>query len=220
MQIQKKQAFKLKTVIYGSTRSIFFVYRGSGVLLFACTLCVYIISIMVLNPQQYLEQLASHLKVPLGKIQINEDSICSRTIGNKTVTGVTNIVLSMLIESNSNLWSKDSLEKAEIQQWLEYGIVHVIHIDEPQNLRQILSDLNDMLATKTYLVSYKLTVADVMLYYILINAMVAMSYLDKQKYMNLSRWFDNLQQDACIRQSNKLVDFSTNYLASLAPSKH
>lgn len=65
--------------------------------------------------------------------------VCSRVTGNKTVTGVINIIISLLTESKSNLWSTDSLEKVEIQQWLEYGIVYAVYVDEPQNLKQILS---------------------------------------------------------------------------------
>ncbi|KAJ8925320.1 hypothetical protein NQ315_009150 [Exocentrus adspersus] len=175
---------------------------------------------MVLNPQRYLTQLATFLNVPVKNIKVNETLICTCTVGNNTVKGIINIIISLLMESKSSLWSTDPLEKAEIQQWLEYGIVYAVHIDESQNLKGILSDLNDILAIKTYLVSYKLTVADVLLYYILLNAVASMSYLDKQKYMNVSRWFDNLQQESCVRQNNQIVDFSTNYLTSSTQSKY
>lgn len=64
--------------------------------------------------------------------------VCSCVVSNKTVTGVINIIISLIIESKSNLWGTDSLEKAEIQQWLEYGIVYAVHVDEPQNYKLIL----------------------------------------------------------------------------------
>ncbi|KAJ8935025.1 hypothetical protein NQ314_013050 [Rhamnusium bicolor] len=168
---------------------------------------------MVVRPQQYLEYIASLLNVKLGKICLN-NSVYTCVIGNKTISGVYNIIISLLLESKSNLSGTDPLEKAEIQQWIEYGVVYAVHIDNPHNLKQILNELNGIFATKTYLVSHKLTIADVLLYYILLN------FMKKEKYFNVSRWFDNLQQDTLLRQSHKIIDFNTNYLVSVAPSRH
>lgn len=44
--------------------------------------------------------------------------------------------------------------------------------------------------------------------------------MEKEKYIHLSRWFDNVQQDSSLRQSNNLINFNTNYLATLVPAKH
>ncbi|KAL3286798.1 hypothetical protein HHI36_001292 [Cryptolaemus montrouzieri] len=90
-------------------------------------------------------------------------------------------------------------------------MVYVIHANSYQNIHLIFNELNEALSLKTYLVSHKLTIADVVLYYLLCNVMAGLTPIEKELYMNISRWFDNIQQIDAIRQSNKLVNFSSNY---------
>lgn len=47
-----------------------------------------------------------------------------------------------------------------------------------------------------------------------------LSYLDKERFINLSRWFDNLQQMDDVRQDKKIINFKTNYLSYVAPARH
>ncbi|KAJ8983108.1 hypothetical protein NQ317_001851 [Molorchus minor] len=170
---------------------------------------------------QYLQNLSSYLKVKIEKPRYNEDSLCTCIVNGKIISGLSNIIAALLTESKSNLSGITSLENAEIQQWVEYGIVYVTHIyNNSQNLSLILKELNGILSRKTYLVSHKLTIADVLLYYILLNAMVSLPILEKEKYINVSRWFDNLQQENSLRQSKSFINFSTNYLISVAPARH
>lgn len=92
--------------------------------------------------------------------------------------------------------------------------------------------------TRTYLVSDVLTIADLVLYCALQGIVVIvlktvisiklilcvlqakLSYLEKEKYINVSRWFDNLQCLDSIRETSKPVDFKTVYLVAVAPSRH
>lgn len=105
-----------------------------------------------------------------------------------------------------------------------------------------LQDLNDHLSLKTFLVNDRLTIADIILYYAVYNIVVNinhiyylyyvvtiriyhyfqenMTYLEKEKFVHFSRWFDNMQQDKKLLQKNKSIDFSTNYLVSVAPARH
>lgn len=58
-----------------------------------------------------------------------------------------------------------------------------------------------------------ITIADVAMYYSLQNAMENLSYLEKEKYLNVSRWYDHIQQNSDIRNNKQMIDFSTLFLA-------
>ncbi|XP_076254145.1 aaRS-interacting multifunctional protein 3 [Rhynchophorus ferrugineus] len=165
----------------------------------------------------YFNNLAKFLKIPLGKISI-KDNVCIRTHDNKTTIGVINIIFSLLKESKLCLKPNNHLDEAQMRQWLEYTIIYLIHNN--QNLHSTFKDLNEHLETKTYLVNEQFSIADAFLYYVLVKTMINLSPLDKEKYIHVSRWFDNVQQDSTLRQSNNLINFNTNYLATLVPAKH
>ncbi|KYB26302.1 eukaryotic translation elongation factor 1 epsilon-1 [Tribolium castaneum] len=171
---------------------------------------------MVVNALKPLNQIATFLKVQPGKITLDDDSMPVRVVNKNTSSGYINIILELVKEGKASLEGCSDLEKALIRQWIEYGFVYVAKADNPQ---QILKELNAVLATRTYLVAHKLTIADVFLYYFLQDIMGKLSILEKEKYSHVSRWFDNLQQNSSIRQSNKLVNFDTLYLASVAPAR-
>ncbi|CAH1114599.1 unnamed protein product [Psylliodes chrysocephalus] len=165
---------------------------------------------MVVNIQKNLNQIASLLKIKLDDAKINK-------IPN---SGVTNKVFQLVSAPNSSLGPKNQMEILEVQQWIEYINVYVVHVDSPQNARIVLKELNEILAEKTYLVGFRLTIADILLFYTLKKVMRSLSGLDKENYLNLCRWFDNLQHDALIRPNNEVIDFSSNYLAALVPARH
>ncbi|XP_060528284.1 eukaryotic translation elongation factor 1 epsilon-1 isoform X2 [Cylas formicarius] len=142
---------------------------------------------------QHLADIAKFLQTPLGKISTKEELI-SRSHGDKTVSGVFNIIFSLLSESKSSLGPKNILEEAQ--------------------------DFNGILRTKTFLVEDRITIADVFLYYTISYIMENLANADKEKYLNVSRWFDNLQQNVSLRQSRKLVDFNINFLYLTNPSRH
>ncbi|XP_060528281.1 eukaryotic translation elongation factor 1 epsilon-1 isoform X1 [Cylas formicarius] len=168
---------------------------------------------------QHLADIAKFLQTPLGKISTKEELI-SRSHGDKTVSGVFNIIFSLLSESKSSLGPKNILEEAQVRQWLEYAIVYVLNASSDQNIQTLLKDFNGILRTKTFLVEDRITIADVFLYYTISYIMENLANADKEKYLNVSRWFDNLQQNVSLRQSRKLVDFNINFLYLTNPSRH
>ncbi|KAJ3649728.1 hypothetical protein Zmor_021453 [Zophobas morio] len=172
---------------------------------------------MVVNAVKPLNQLASFLKLQAGKITFSENTLPTRVVNKNSTFGYINIVIDLIKQANSNLEGCTDLEKAEVRQWIEYAILYAAHSELSH---QVLRELNAVLATRTYLVSHRLTAADLFLYYILQPTMENLAILDKERFVHVSRWFDNLQQDSSIRQSNKLVNFSTLYLASVAPARH
>jgi translation elongation factor 1 epsilon-1 len=175
---------------------------------------------MVVNSLKSLNQLASFLRVQPGKITLNEDTLPTRVVNKTTVSGYVNIILQLTKEGNSELEGCNNLEKAEVRQWIEYALLYATQGEVNPSSSQLLKELNTILSSKTYLVSHKLTIADIFLYYVLQNTLENLTILEKEKYVHISRWFDNMQQNSSIRQSNKLVNFNTLYLASLAPARH
>lgn len=174
---------------------------------------------MVIINEQYVKNVAEYLDVPLGKIT-TKNGFLVHIHKNQSTEGVINIILSLLKDSKSNLTPKDISEESLARQWLEYVIIYVGNISTYQTTQFLLKDLDHILSTKTYLVQNRLTIADIALFYSLLDLVASLSSFDKEKYLNISRWFDNIQQDPILRKKNNLVDFSTNYLANLVPAKH
>ncbi|KAF5280386.1 hypothetical protein FQR65_LT03195 [Abscondita terminalis] len=170
------------------------------------------------NVIKCLMQVASYLKVPSGKIQIDSNLVPIRITNDSTTKGFISIIFELLNEAKLSI--NKALDVAEARQWLEYAILYVARADGSQNVEQVLKELNNLLSTKTYLVSYNISIADVVLFYMMHHIFVNLSYLDKEKYLNVSRWFDNVQQDALVRQKNSMIEFKTNYLTVVAPAKH
>lgn len=93
---------------------------------------------------KHLKSLAKALKVPLDK-NVQQDCVSTYKF-NKIQSNfihyffqrVTNQVFKLLEASKSNLAAKNPLEKAEIQQYIEYCVVYACHIDNPQNMSSVL----------------------------------------------------------------------------------
>lgn len=61
-------------------------------------------------------------------------------------------------------------------------------------------ELNDYLQTRSYLVGYALTIADAAVFLSLSPVVAALSYVDKERYANVSRWFNHVQNVTNFRQ--------------------
>ncbi|XP_045157929.2 eukaryotic translation elongation factor 1 epsilon-1-like [Mercenaria mercenaria] len=103
-------------------------------------------------------------------------------------------------------------EKAVVDQWLEYKVCHIDRCPSDKDKLTILKDLDNYLKDKVYFLHHRLCLIDIVLYYTFQPTFAELTFYDKQKYMHLSRWFDNVQQTATIRQSIPLVTFSKTQL--------
>nr|XP_023017982.1 eukaryotic translation elongation factor 1 epsilon-1 [Leptinotarsa decemlineata] len=165
---------------------------------------------MVGNVHQILDSISSLLQVKFPK-DTSKDQSKHEVIS----------TIFELMKSTENLEyiPKNRTETAEIQQWIEYGIVYGAHLETQQNISFILTELNNILATKTYLAAPRITVADAFIYHVLLKTMGSLSNLEKEKFLNVCRWFDTVQ-DRFSRKKSELVDFSSIYLATLVPARH
>lgn len=59
-----------------------------------------------------------------------------------------------------------------------------------------------------------------MLYSFLCCLQKSLSPVDKENYLNLSRWYDHLQQRPEIHQGEALLNFTTIYLHNWATGTH
>ncbi|CAG9813616.1 unnamed protein product [Phaedon cochleariae] len=157
---------------------------------------------MVTAVEQHLKPIASFLKV---KLKTNAKD------GKSPGNGVISTIFKLLEDSKSNLGPSNTGESAEIQQWIEYGLLYLSKT-QGSNLNFILCELNGFLSTRTYFVAHRFTIADAFLFYKLHTVLESLATLEKERYLNVCRWFDNLQGDNTLRQNRTLINFSTNYL--------
>ncbi|XP_028826239.1 eukaryotic translation elongation factor 1 epsilon-1 [Denticeps clupeoides] len=89
-------------------------------------------------------------------------------------------------------------QRAVVQQWLEF---RVTRIDEcpREEIRTVLKDLNQYLEDKVYLAGNSLSIADPLLYYAIHHIVVDLAVQEKERYMNLTRWFDHIQHYPGVR---------------------
>lgn len=139
--------------------------------------------------------------------------------------------------------SENLEESLLVNQWLEYGnlFVHNISMSDDKNLtKALLDELNNYLVIKSYLVGESLTVADLVVFFFIQDIMVGprillihrapinsilsfqkyLTYLDKERYLNLSRWYNHIQQLAFVQTSEKPINLSTTYLVGWATGTH
>ena len=103
-------------------------------------------------------------------------------------------------------------EQALVRQWLEYAVCNVNHVDVPHVSKQVLKDVNGVLAERTYVAGTSLSLADIVLYHLLFKVVNNLTFQEKEQFIHLSRWYNNLQQDADVRGSNSSLTFSRTLL--------
>ncbi|XP_066246846.1 eukaryotic translation elongation factor 1 epsilon-1 [Euwallacea similis] len=168
---------------------------------------------------QLLTKVSNYLEIPSGEIT-KRDTTFVRRHNNQSTIGIINIIFAMLKETKSNKGVLEGTDETLIYQWLEYSIVYAIRANNNQAIHEVLKELNSILSSKSFLVGHRLTIADVFLYYVLLNIMSNLSNFEKEQFLNVSRWFDNIQEDPSLRLKNDLVDFSTIYLATTVLARH
>ncbi|KAG8187320.1 hypothetical protein JTE90_011690 [Oedothorax gibbosus] len=95
-------------------------------------------------------------------------------------------------------------EQASVYQWLEYCLLHA----NQQDIRQVLKELDFSLKDKVYFVGNQLTVADLFFYLTLHETYSKLSFQDKELYFNLSRWFRQVQNEACAHELYPKISFA------------
>ncbi|XP_067632476.1 eukaryotic translation elongation factor 1 epsilon-1 [Eurosta solidaginis] len=171
-----------------------------------------------------ITKIANSIGVPPGKLNLDSEKVITRTNNNKTVSGFATILNALAQESQSEIARNSSATReinAEVYQWIEFAVLYVVPCSKDKHIsQQILRDFNKLLSSKSYLVGYSITLADLAVFYTIHNLMKSLTPIEKENYLNLSRWFDHLQHMPEIRQDGEVLNFSTIYLHGWATGTH
>ncbi|KAK6624451.1 hypothetical protein RUM44_011310 [Polyplax serrata] len=126
---------------------------------------------------------------------------------NKTLQGLRNVVSEVSFHKDAEL--------AAIQDgWLEFIQTHVDNFESSDTLKE----LNNYLLNKVYFVGNEFGSVDILIYYLLYNVFVSktqhliqalnLSLQEKEKYINVSRWFNAIQHNQKARSTRSLIPFS------------
>ncbi|XP_069127170.1 eukaryotic translation elongation factor 1 epsilon-1-like [Argopecten irradians] len=163
-----------------------------------------------------LSRLATYLGVSCGKISFDgKEKVPVLKVQNNTNPKGLITVAKYITRSSknaANLLGATPEEKAAIDQWLEYRVTRIDRSTLDKDVTNNLRELNQYLTDKVYVMGNSLTLADILLYNGLVRVMGSLSFYEKESFMNLSRWFDNIQHQTAIRQSLELVHFQRNQL--------
>ncbi|CAD7014247.1 eukaryotic translation elongation factor 1 epsilon-1 [Ceratitis capitata] len=171
-----------------------------------------------------ITKIANSLGVPPGEVKLNSEKIITRTNNSKTVSGFATILNTLAQESESEIARNSTASReisADVYQWIEFAVLYAAPGSKDKHVsQQLLRDFNKLFSTKSYLVGYFITLADLAIFYSIYNLVKSLSPVDKENYLNLSRWFDHLQQRPEIRQGGNVLNFTTIYLHGWATGTH
>ncbi|XP_074635807.1 eukaryotic translation elongation factor 1 epsilon-1-like isoform X1 [Acropora palmata] len=173
---------------------------------------------LFVNGCDEIENLLKFCEIPSERIQVKdtEDLLSSkvpslRLSTGQTVTGQRTVATYLSKMSKITLLGNSPLERAQVDQWLEYIQRELgSHFKHGMSTKGALEDLDKFLSQTVYLVGLQLTLADIMLYYQLHPKMLEMTVYEKEKLINLSRWFNQVQCYPGVQQYLAKVAFLRN----------
>ncbi|XP_011302504.1 eukaryotic translation elongation factor 1 epsilon-1 [Fopius arisanus] len=171
---------------------------------------------MVLCGIECVQRISQYLNIPSGKLQVTQSNTIAadNVVKNITIEGFSSIIQAYanLSKEQELHLGKDRITQTLVRQWLEYAVICVNYADVPANARRVLKELNIALRDNTYITGTHKTIADVALYYALHSIMNGLTYQEQAEYVHVSRWFDNIQQEAKLRHKLKIIDFDLMHL--------
>lgn len=175
---------------------------------------------LALNGCDEIENLLKFCDISSESIRVKDTEVLSLSkvpsltlCTGQTVTGLRTVAAYLSKISNRTLLGCSVLERAQVDQWMEYVQVELgFYLKQGTLTKRALKDLDKFLSHKVYLVGSQLTLADIMLYYSLHAEMLEMTVYEKEQLINLSRWFDQVQCYPCVRQYLSEVSFLRNTL--------
>ncbi|XP_035786318.1 eukaryotic translation elongation factor 1 epsilon-1-like [Anopheles albimanus] len=172
------------------------------------------------------KRIAAFLGVPLGKVGYNSEKILTRTKSAKepSISGFSSIIQSLVRETKKPVVGpipRDFEVECEILQWLDYAVLFVAPSNKDKHVaKTLLEELNHYLQSRSYLVNDTLSIADVVVFHTIFETMSNLQPLEKENYLNVSRWYHHLQQLDEVRQGKVLLNFSTLQLLEWATGTH
>ncbi|XP_069776956.1 eukaryotic translation elongation factor 1 epsilon-1 [Narcine bancroftii] len=132
---------------------------------------------------------------------------------NTNYEGLTTIASHLVkVAKKEQLLGTTPEKSALVQQWLEYRVTQIDRRNNQDDKRVILKELDCYLEDKVYMAGNSFTLADIMLYNGLHPIMAALTHEDREKYVNVSRWFNHIQHYPGVRQHSPVIIFVKNRL--------
>uniref|UniRef100_A0A8D0L5Q7 Eukaryotic translation elongation factor 1 epsilon-1 n=1 Tax=Sphenodon punctatus TaxID=8508 RepID=A0A8D0L5Q7_SPHPU len=136
-----------------------------------------------------------------------------QTNSGPSLTGLTTIATHLVKQAKKEqLLGSNAEEKAIVRQWLEYRVTQIDGQSNKDDIRIILKDLNLYLEDKVYVTGNNFTLADILMYYGLHSIIADLTVQEKEKYLNVSRWFNHIQHYPGVRQHLSNIVFIKNRL--------
>lgn len=102
----------------------------------------------------------------------------------------------------------NDFDKAQVCQWILYYEMHIKPLaDDHQSMLKRAEELTDHLSRQTFMVGNHITLADLFLFQYIHSFMNTLSFQDKEKFIHLSRWFQNMQNTLGVKEKLPLVHF-------------
>ncbi|XP_071836227.1 eukaryotic translation elongation factor 1 epsilon-1-like [Apostichopus japonicus] len=162
-----------------------------------------------------VKALARYFNLKNCKCKFDKKSGVTQLVHNgQTVCGLASIASFLVQNSEQPSLHGGSchMTKAQIQQWLQYRVTIVDRCLNEKDVTTVLKELNSFLESRVYFVTSSLTVADLVLYFGLFATFNQLTLQEKEKYLHLSRWFNNVQRVAKLEEFYPILPFSLNYL--------
>ncbi|XP_022091997.1 eukaryotic translation elongation factor 1 epsilon-1-like [Acanthaster planci] len=166
--------------------------------------------------KQDLKALARFLNVTGVKVNVNsETKVPVLTLNGTTVRGLSSVAtyLAKTAGRHDLIGGNDTGERAAVSQWLEYRVTDIDRCHAEKDASTVLKELNIYLSTRTYFLGERLTLPDLLIMYGLQSSLSSLTFQEKEKYMNVSRWFDNVQSiEGVLQKQATPVYFVKNLL--------
>ncbi|XP_070490664.1 eukaryotic translation elongation factor 1 epsilon-1 [Chironomus tepperi] len=159
-----------------------------------------------------ITRVAKYLKYPIkGKLSYTEDNIIQLQINEKEKIVGYSSILNYFHNEVQNKDNQSVQDFYQTKQFFDFANLFIRSTSKRDKYAACL-ELNSYLESRSYLIGQRISLADLVVFYSLNNIMLQLSPLEKESYLNLSRWYSYIQSIETIRQNTKEVNFSTIHL--------
>lgn len=161
--------------------------------------------------KKVVREVAKYLRQDKVKIECDKNTIAVEAKGKRT-QGFVCGTLGLVRTFGPHLEGHTPLEKSLTHSWLTYFSTQLLHCATFEALNTCLHHINKELENRAFLCGFRFTVADLLLFLILHPFVVNWSFMHKEQYQNLSRWFSTVQRDDKLSSTYAPVQFSRTTL--------
>merc|ERR1711976_251613 len=168
-------------------------------------------TVSLATAMQEVQCLATFLSVSCDNVKIQEQTKvpCVEGDNGNVAVGLASVSKYLTRKcKRKDLLGQTPEGEAFVNQWVEYRVTQLARLYESKESQlSVLKELNGHMANRVFFVGQNLSLADIVMYFGLYNTFREMSFLEKQQYSHLSRWFRHIQEIVNVR-SMPLVQLS------------